>query len=494
MVGCGGRLTYEGFIACLRIFDGRACPPRLLLGCVNTNAYESETYQVNNFRILIIDDDESLCQVMEYSLNEAGLKVDIAYTGEEGISLFNKGDYRLVICDLKLPGMNGMEVLTKIKSISPEAIIIIITAFGSVEQAVEAMKRGAYDYTTKPVALEELKLIVDKALERISLLEENKRLKTELQMGGKKLVTRSEKMLALLEMVKKIAKTSASVLISGESGTGKELLARIIHYNSDRRQAPFIALNCAAIPRELLESELFGHVKGAFTGAVRDKKGKFELANRGTFFLDEVGEFPLELQAKLLRVLQEDEIDPVGAEKPVPINVRVIAASNRNLEELIAQQRFREDLYYRINVIPIIIPPLRERTEDIPLLLQYFINKYSPDREIKLSSGLLAELQNYPWRGNVRELENICKRMVILRESDELTVDDLPWRTPPQKPTIGQLSLTLPDESLSLEELEKEIIRKSLEKHSGNQTKTARYLQIARHVLIYRMDKYGLKG
>ncbi|MBI5787936.1 MAG: sigma-54-dependent Fis family transcriptional regulator [Candidatus Schekmanbacteria bacterium] len=447
------------------------------------------------YKILLVDDDESLSQVMEYNLKEAGYEVQPAYAAEEGLRLFPQADYALVISDIKLPGMDGLEFLHRLKTLSAQINVVMITAFGSIEKAVTAMKSGALDYITKPFNKDEFLLTVQKALERYSLYEENRRLKNELgaTIQRRQIITLSPKMQKILEIGEKVARSSAAVLINGESGTGKELLARFIHFASDRADQPFIPINCAAIPRDLLESELFGFVKGAFSGAQRDKRGKFESADGGTAFLDEIGELPPELQKKLLRVLQEGEIEPLGAEKPRRIEVRIIAATNRNLEEMISQGQFREDLYYRINVIPLEIPPLRERPEDIPLLVKHFLKIQSPEREIKLAPGVMEELTQNIWKGNVRELENVCKRMTLLSQTDTLQLSDLPWQVKSDKSTHFNLPFDLPDDKLPLEELEREVIVQALNKYEWNQSKAAQYLQIPRHVLVYRLEKFNIQ-
>jgi DNA-binding NtrC family response regulator len=445
--------------------------------------------------ILLIDDDRSLCEVMEFNLKEQGYAVDTAYSAAQGLARFEKQKYCLVITDIKMPGMDGMQLLEQLRKINPEVMVIMITAFGTVEMAVSAMRLGAYDYITKPLNLEEVNLTVKYAIERYQLLQENRQLRAELseKFGRQNIITVSEKMRKLMDMIEKIAPSRTTVLIQGESGTGKELFAKALHYESDRRYAPFIAINCAAIPKELLESELFGYLKGAFTGAQRDKKGKFALADGGSLFLDEIGELPLELQTKLLRIIEEQQLDVVGAEAPTKIDVRSIAATNQNLEQLTKQGRFREDLFYRINVIPINIPPLRERPEDIPVLFEHFLQKLAYGENVRYSPALLEELKKRPWKGNVRELENLCKRMLLLRKSNVLGVEDLAWHSPERLVSSEGISFDLPPEGLSLDELQKQVIMKSLERHNWNQSRTAKYLQIPRHVLIYRMQKFGLK-
>ncbi len=449
-------------------------------------------------KILIIDDDTSLRRVLEYNLQEAGYQVSAAASGEEGLRLFDQDTPSLVITDMKMPGMDGMQVLQNIKERSPETLVIMITAFGTVDIAVEAMKAGAYDYITKPFNRDELRLTVAKALQLTGLTAENRRLKSQLadRSDFRTIVGSSREMEKVFDIVRKVADSEASVLITGESGTGKELVARSIHNQSPRKDAPFVAINCAAIPRELLESELFGHVKGAFTGAVKDKTGKFLLAEGGTRFLDEVGELPLELQPKLLRALQERVVVPVGGTKEQKLDVRVVAATNLDIDTALANNTFREDLYYRLSVIPIHLPPLRERRDDIPLLLRYFCTKHNAGT-VTFDKQSLALLNGYAWPGNVRELENLVERLLIMRNSDIITCIDLPDKirsggavqgaTPGQSPVIN-----LPDEGYSLEQLEKEIVVQALERNQWNQTAAARFLRIPRHTLIYRMEKYDI--
>jgi len=449
-------------------------------------------------KILIIDDDTSLRRVLEYNLQEAGYQVSAAASGEEGLRLFSEDTPALVITDMKMPGMDGMQVLQNIKERSPETLVIMITAFGTVDIAVEAMKAGAYDYITKPFNRDELRLTVAKALQLTGLTAENKRLKSQLADSSdfRTIVGSSREMEKVFDIVRKVADSEASVLITGESGTGKELVARSIHNQSPRKDAPFVAINCAAIPRDLLESELFGHVKGAFTGAVKDKTGKFLLAEGGTLFLDEVGELPLELQPKLLRALQERVIELVGGTKEQKLDVRVVAATNLDIESALANNTFREDLYYRLSVIPIHLPPLRERRDDIPLLLRYFCNKHNAN-SVTFDKQSLATLTGYVWPGNVRELENLVERLLIMRNSDIISYGDLPDKIRNGGVAQGAMPgqscvINLPDEGYSLEQLEKEIVVQALERNQWNQTAAARFLRIPRHTLIYRMEKYGI--
>lgn len=444
-------------------------------------------------KILIIDDDNSLRRVLEYNLQEEGYDVKAASSGEEGLYWFGQSKPDLVITDMKMTGMDGLMVLKSIKERSPETLVIIITAFGTVDVAVEAMKSGAYDYITKPFNRDELKLTVKKALQFNGLTEENRRLKSELsdKADFRTMVGSSKEMEKVFDVIRKVADTEAAILITGESGTGKELVARSIHVNSSRRDAPFVAINCAAIPRDLLESELFGHIKGSFTGAIKDKVGKFQLAEGGTLFLDEVGELPLELQPKLLRALQEKEVEAVGGTKTQKLDVRVVSATNLDIDKAIANGTFREDLYYRLGVIPIHLPPLRERRKDIPLLIKYFCGKHGSDK-VTFDKDALHTLVMYPWPGNVRELENTVERLLIMRNGDVIGVDELPEKFL-ENCVSGSAVITLPDDGYSLEQLEREVVVQSLERNHWNQTAAARFLRIPRHTLIYRLEKYGIE-
>ncbi|MCM0083572.1 sigma-54 dependent transcriptional regulator [Geomonas sp. Red32] len=443
-------------------------------------------------KVLVIDDDNSLRRVLEYNLQEEGYEVRTASSGEEGLYWFGQDQPSLVITDMKMQGMDGLMVLKSIKERSPETLVIIITAFGSVDIAVEAMKAGAHDYITKPFNREELKLTVRKALKFSGMAQENKRLKGELSDRSdlKSIVGTSKEMEKVFDVVRKVADTEAPVMITGESGTGKELIARSLHANSSRKNGPFVAINCAAIPRDLLESELFGHLKGAFTGAVKDKMGKFQAADGGTLFLDEVGELPIELQPKLLRALQEREVEPVGGTAPQKIDVRVVSATNIDPGKAIAEGRFREDIYYRLSVIPIHLPALRERRRDIPLLIKYFCNKSGADK-VSFDKEALEMLVMYSWPGNVRELENTVERLLIMREGDVITAGELPEKFCESRPLAHAL-IRLPDEGYSLEQLEREVVVEALERNSWNQTAAARFLRIPRHTLIYRIEKFGI--
>ncbi len=444
-------------------------------------------------KILVIDDDASLRRVLEYNLQEEGYEVTVAATGEEGLRRFEDNCPDLVITDMKMPGMDGLQVFKAIRARSPETMVIIITAFGEVGTAVEVMKLGAYDYITKPFNRDELKLTVKKALELKSLSDENRQLREELteRADFRNIVGVSAEMDKVFKMVRRVADTEATVLITGESGTGKELIARTIHSLSSRRSGPFIPINCAAIPRDLLESELFGHVKGAFTGAIKDKTGKFQLADGGTLFLDEVGELPSELQPKLLRALQERIVEPVGGMRPQKIDVRVVAATNLDLEKAIDEGAFREDLYYRLAVIPIHLPPLRQRRKDIPLLITHFTAKHG-GKGVAFARDALEALVRYAWPGNVRELENTVERLLIMRQGGTISVEDLPEKIGSRGKRDKGRIINLPDEGYSLEELEREIVVEALERNDWNQSSASRFLRIPRHVLLYRMEKYGI--
>ena len=444
--------------------------------------------------ILIIDDDTSLRRVLEYNLREAGYGVAAAASGEEGLRLFAEAEPSLVISDMKMPGMDGMQVLKSVKEHSPETPVIMITAFGSVDMAVEAMKAGAYDYITKPFNRDELRLTVAKALQFSSLSRENRQLKSQLaeRADFSAIIGSSPAMEKVFQVVAKVADTEASVLITGESGTGKELVARSIHSRSSRKNGPFVAINCAAIPHDLLESELFGHLKGAFTGAVRDKTGKFALADGGTLFLDEVGELPPPLQPKLLRALQERVIEPVGGTKEQKLDVRVVAATNLDMEKAMSDGTFREDLYYRLAVIPLHLPPLRQRRDDIPLLLKHFCGRHGAET-VQFDKAALGALVSYPWPGNVRELENLVERLLIMRNGDTITAEDLPEKLLyNDRPVSADTVVNLPPEGYSLEQLEREVVVQALERNAWNQTAAARFLRIPRHTLIYRLEKYGI--
>lgn len=442
-------------------------------------------------KILVIDDDISLRRVVEFTLEQAGYEILSAGTGDEGLEIFQRHRPPLVITDVQMPGMDGYEVLQKIKEIEVDTLVMLITAFSSVENAVEAIKLGAHDYVTKPFSRDQLVLAVAKAFEYRGLRRENLQLKSALEdKGGFEIVGESPAMKRLMQRVEKVAASQASVLLSGESGTGKEVIARALHRKSERSSGPFIAVNCAAIPKDLIESELFGHIKGSFTGAVKDRQGKFSLANGGTLFLDEIGELPLELQPKLLRALQEQEFEPVGGQTE-SVDVRVIAATNRDLETEMEEGRFREDLYYRLAVVPLPLPPLRDREGDIPILLDFFLRKHEASATVVVDEDVVDKFQGYAWPGNVREMENVVEQMLILRQDDRLRIDDLPIRIS-RKNVVTNKVLNLPEEGYPLEDLEKEAVIQALGKCNWNKSKAAEFLRIPRHTLLYRLEKYEI--
>lgn len=446
-------------------------------------------------QILVVDDEQSFRQVMRFKLQEMGYSVQLAENGVVGYERFTELRPDLVITDLTMPEMDGLELTRRISAASNETPVVVLTAFGDIQSAVSAMKLGAIDYLTKPVDWEKLHLSIENGLRLTKLINENRRLKALVseRYHFSRLIGVSQRMQQLYQTLERIAATEVTVLILGESGTGKELVARAIHLNGARRDNPFVTVNCAAIPENLLESELFGHRRGAFTGATYDRKGLFEEAHTGTLFLDEIGELPLQLQAKLLRVLQEGEFMRLGDNTTRRADVRVIAATNRNLLKMVEDGSFREDLYFRLNIVPLKLPALRERREDIPLLAEHFLReiarKYNRS-QLRLSNEALRAFNRYSWPGNVRELRNTIERLAILVEGNVITQEDLPEEFAFQ--SADSLPIRLPDEGLDLEEVEKEIIRQALERHDWNQTHTARYLNITRNTLIYRMQKFGL--
>lgn len=449
-------------------------------------------------RILVVDDDESLRRVMQVQLELMGYEAAVASNGDQALVILQGSPQELVLCDLKMPGMSGLELLKKIRTDYPQTIVLMITAFGTVETAVEAMKAGAYDYITKPVHPDELKICIDRALEHLHLKEEVQVLRSSLdrKYGFENILGHSKALLYLLDLAARAAQTNSTVLIRGETGTGKELLAKAIHFNSRRKDKPFVTINCGAIPRELLESELFGHLKGSFTGAVAHKKGKIEMAEAGTVFLDEIGEMPLELQVKLLRLIQEGEIEKIGAQGPSQVDVRIVAATHRNLQAMIEDGTFREDLYYRLAVIPLELPPLRERTEDIPDLVQHLFLKSKRKHgrtDLVLPASLLTYFVGYRWPGNVREVENVIEHLVVLTRGDQIEVSDLPEPLRHQPAVLDVLHLDLPPQGISFEAVEKELILRALKKFNWNQTHAARFLDLSRKTLMYRIEKHGIR-
>ena len=449
-------------------------------------------------RILVVDDDESLRWVTQAQLQQSGYDVAAAADAASALEQIRNSPPDLAITDLKMPGMSGLELLKAIRAEYPEIIVIMVTAFGTVENAVEAMKAGAYDYITKPVNVDELRLIVSRGLEHLDLREEVRVLRSSLdkKYGFENILGQSNKLLYVLDMASRAAQATSTVLIRCETGTGKELLAKAVHFNSRRKDRPFVTINSGAIPKDLLESELFGHVRGSFTGAFADKKGKVELADGGTLFLDEIGELPLELQVKILRLIQHGEIEKLGFAGVSKVDVRIIAATHRNLQAMVEDETFREDLYYRLAVIPLELPPLRERAGDIPELVQHFFLKAKEKQarpNLALPTSMLPYFGAYTWPGNVRELENIIERIVVLTRGDEITLNDLPDFLRRERPAVEELHLDLPPHGISLEAVEKELIVRALERFNWNQTHAAQYLDISRKTLIYRMEKFGLK-
>lgn len=449
-------------------------------------------------RVLVVDDDESLRRVVQVQLEQLGYEAATASGGVEALRMLQAAPFDLVITDLRMPRMSGLELLRTIRAEHPGVMVVMITAYGAIDTAVDAMRAGAFDYITKPVLTDQLELTVRRSLEHLDLLEENRLLRSSIdsKFGFENIIGHSNTLLYVLDMCARAAQTDATVLIHGETGTGKELLAKAVHYNSPRRGKPFVTINCGAIPKDLLESELFGHLKGSFTGATTHKKGKIEAADGGTLFLDEIGEMPLELQVKLLRVIQHGEIEKVGATGSLSVNIRTIAATHRNLPAMIEDGVFREDLYYRLCVIPLELPPLRERIEDVPELAERFFAKAKGKHgreQLTMPSDIVRHLMNYRWPGNIRELENIIERLVVLSRSNQITISDLPDYLRREHPTVDSLNLELPPQGISLEAVEKELMLRALRKFNWNHTHAAKYLDISRKALLYRMEKHGIQ-
>ena len=442
--------------------------------------------------ILLIDDDKSLLRVTEYNLTEGGFHVLSAASGLEGLAIFNDRAVDLVVTDVQLGDMNGLELLATIKKESPSTPVIVITAFGSIKIAVKAMRCGAFNFLTKPFDREALRQSCRNGLQ-MKMLQDHKELLVEevnRLTGTLGMETVNSAMADLLETAVKAASSKATIMISGESGTGKELLARLIHQHSPRSGGAMVSVNCAALPATLIESELFGHVKGAFTGAVASRKGRFQVADRGTLFLDEIGEMPVELQAKILRVVQENEVEPVGSDQVEKVDVRLITATNKNLLKAVEDGEFREDLYYRLCVIPLDLPPLRERREDIPALAEHFMKKLALPAEVTIEADAIELMMAYSWPGNIREMQNVIERSVILRSSDKIQASDLNLR---ELGGDGSVPIRLPKEGIDLVEVEKQLIVQALAMADNNQSEAARLLSIPRHVLLYRLEKYNLK-
>ena len=446
-------------------------------------------------RILVVEDEDKLRRIVELQLLDAGFEVDKAAKAEEALPMIDRAD--LILTDYKLPGMTGLEMLQIIRRQNSVIPVIIMTAFGTIENAVAAMKAGAADFLPKPFSLDHLTTVVHKALEVRNLRDENVRLKEEL---GKKynwdnIVGRSPAMQEIFSSVMRVAPSRATVLLAGESGVGKDLIARAIHFHSPRRDRPFVKINCTALPENLMESELFGYEKGAFTGANMSKAGKFEQADSGTVMLDEIGDVPGNIQVKLLRVLQEREVERLGSNKTVHIDVRVIAATNRDLRAALEDGTFREDLYYRLNVVPIEIPPLRERKEDIPYLVRFFVEKLSPEnggRVRGITDAAIDKLMQYSWPGNVREIENVIERSIVMTTGERLDADDIRLdMNLRSRPQAGELGLP---EGMSLDAYEQELIRNALNQANNNKSQAARILGLTRNSLRYRLTQMGIES
>lgn len=450
--------------------------------------------------ILIVDDEKNYLLVLEALLSSEGYEIILSNNGRDALRTIEDADLDLVITDVKMPGMSGMELLSRSRELKRDLPVIVMTAYGTIEMAVEAMKQNAYDYITKPFQNEELKITIRKALEKYRLVKENQRLSDALSDRYRhgNIIGKSKPMLKIYDMIDKVAQSKASVLISGPSGTGKELIAKAIHYGGKRKNGPFVSVNCGALTETLLESELFGHERGAFTGAISMKKGRFELADHGTLFLDEVGDMPPALQVKLLRVLQEMEFERVGGTRTIKVDVRVLSASNRNIKDDVKEGVFREDLFYRLNVIQIDVPPLRQRVDDIPLLVKHFIDKYRTGdrtRETALDPETWKRIYQYPWPGNVRELENVVERALVLSSGGVITPQDLPQELLEEKELevdldkIVPLHVSLPE---ALENVEEKLIRRAFRYSDNVQSRAAEMLGLSRRMMHYKMKKYGI--
>jgi two-component system response regulator PilR (NtrC family) len=451
-------------------------------------------------RLLIVDDEQSMREWLTIALSQDGFDVESAASGEDALKVLERIPVDLALVDLRMPGLDGLETLRRVKQADEAVSVVIMTAYATAETAVQALKEGAYDYIIKPFKVDELRHLVQKALEERRLRGENLRLRREIeqryQFGN--LIGKSSRMQEVFSTIARLGDSKATVLVTGESGTGKELVAKAIHFNSSRKDRPFVTVNCGAIPQELMESELFGHVKGAFTGAVAAKQGLFEVADGGTLFLDEVSELPLHLQVKLLRVLEDPEVRPVGGVKAVRVDVRIVAASNRDLPQAVAAKMFREDLFYRLNVISVDLPGLRERREDIPLLVKHFLDKFGAAAGVPpklISPEALSALERYPWPGNVRELENVIERAVTLEPDAVIRPESLPDSVRgPHAPEVGRIEL--PSEGLDLdavmERIERDLLGQALRRSDGIQSRAAQLLRTSFRSFRYRLQKYGL--
>ncbi len=460
---------------------------------------ELDVHNMKAFKILIAEDDHLNLQNLQELLESCGYETHGVGDGRQALDAFGHDSYDLIITDLRMPNMDGLELLRQIKELNADQLIILVTGYGSVQTAVDAMKIGAFDYITKPLKDDLVRLTVSRALSFARLKEENIDLKDRLQdkFDFGKMIGYSDSMKKVFEKIEKVAKTDSTVLIHGESGTGKELVAQAIHFNSDRRYRPLVAVNCGAIPEELLESELFGHEKGAFTGAIRTRIGRFELAQGGSIFLDEIGDMSPALQVKLLRVIQEKQFERIGGVKTMTADVRIITATNQDLDELVTAKRFREDLYYRINVIPIFLPPLRVRGMDMAILANHFLKKFNQQKKknvIRIDQEALGALNSYHWPGNVREMENLIEMLVVMKENGVVTIDDLPSKIRKQKreqPATSEVDL--PEEGVDFNKMliayERELILKALEKCGGVKNKAAKMLNLKRTTLVEKLKR-----
>jgi DNA-binding NtrC family response regulator len=464
--------------------------------CEQEQLGNPDVSEMSSGAILIVEDDESLRLVMQSQLNQLGYETSVAADAEHAIEILKQSHHALVVTDLQLPGISGLEMLKRMQVDSPDTPVIVMSAFGTVESAVDAMKAGAYDYITKPMHLSKLNASVKGALNRQTRIEQKHQAHSQGDQDEfEQVVGSSDSLRRALETAARVAQTDATVLILGETGTGKELVARAIHHRSPRRERAFVTVSCGSIPKELLESELFGYTKGSFTGAIGHKKGKVEIADRGTLFLDEIGEMPLALQVRILRLLQEREIEKIGATTLIKVDVRIIAATHRYLEAMVEEGSFREDLYYRLLVVPIQLPPLRERAGDIPRLVHHFLQKYKLKygrSDLALQPDLLSYFSNYPWPGNVRQLENAIERIVLLSADSEVTPDVLPEYLKQGYLSREFLPVDLPDAGLDVETVEKQLIVRALQKFGGNQTRAAQFLNMSRRAFSYRLKKHAL--